>query len=203
MSDEYIDLSKLEAVYDENLDLINEKEFDEKVEADGEPVYQIQGIPNEGAAYLMHVGDTAEHTSLLVDEFDLSGMFHARMISYTFRKHQLLNPSENVWMPMIRLQIFKKLQHKQLSPELASIVFSFHTCIHLQEKKQLAEYTSTQHDRTKLKGFFTIRFHTGKKYQNLRTVEAFPGHQHMCKMVMEHATDVETKKFLLQTIKKK
>lgn len=188
---EFIDPTKIDAVYDDTLDLVDEKDYDDKVES-GVDVYQIQGTPGEGEAYMMNVGKvTTFHTAILIDEYDLSPRLLGRLYSYIFTKEQLQNPTENTWLPMIRLQILKKSKNKTV--DVASFVFSFHTYVHINEKKQLSEYVSTKENKVKLKGFFSIKFHHGKKVQHLEQFEKFPGHKMMCEKLVSYAMDPDNK----------
>ena len=105
-------------------------------------------------------------------------------------------------MPMLRLQIMKKLPHNKTTPELISIVLAFHTFVHITNKNQLLDHVSSQHDKKELKGFFTIRMHVGNKYHNLETITNYPGNKHICQKLVNHAIDVNIKKLLLSIVKK-
>ena len=206
--EEFVDISKLEATYDKQLDLGDSDDEGEGSE-EKKPVYQIQGVTGESNGYLMEIGKATNVSTIMINEFELSPLFTGRLLSFVFQEERLKDPKENTWVPMIRLQILKTPKKRRdvnqpIPPteDLGSFIFSFHTFDHLKQNKQLFDLRSTHTNRTKLSGFFSIKFHCQKGVQNIETVEKFPGNRFICHKLVEYGTSVDTKKYLLKLIKR-
>lgn len=197
-----MDLTKINFKEDDTLDLIDPEEFQNKLDTHGDKVYQIQGIRDSPHAFLMEVGISAEHTHLLIKEYDLNNYYKCQLLSYVFRATDLVNPQENSWTPMIRLRVCHKIKqsktHSVAGDEMMSVVFSFHTYEHLQNDKQLLDYGSNKSCKIPIYGFFQISIHVGDTHQIYENMKTYVGHNEMIKKLGEVVANTEVKKILFK-----
>jgi hypothetical protein len=168
-SDEYIDLSKLDSQYVDSKYDMTEDDYNEILNTNGKTVYQLQPIENENYCYIYQVGKMIKLTDIIINEFQLDKILECFIISKLYTLEQLNSISNQCQFCILQITVNRK------DRPICHIRFNFHTFDHKQSCKPISKYLSTNTNKIKCKGFYSITFHYNNKRINLESMKNYIG----------------------------